>query len=156
MKEQVEVTPPAIQKAQAPQMGAPMQPPPPPTPNPDAVDIPALKTKLVSLINGIRDLRIKHGELSIEKGKTVLMMRDLESNAMKVAVEASDDKGKKINTNAESRKAHAESILEKSEAYKAHSSKIESLDEQLRLIGIEAEYNTNLLRGMEIISRYRS
>lgn len=122
----------------------------------DAVDVSSVKAKLMAIITEIKRLRISQNDLSVEKAKVVAQVKDMESTAMLTAIEAKGADGKPLNSNAEKRKAHADEILSKSEAYKALNAKVDVLTEQQRINDIELEFQSYVFRGMEIVSRYRA
>lgn len=124
-------------------------------PAPDVVDVAKLKQSLQSIIGKIKELHTLSMDMSFEKSRTELIVKNHQVNALAAATEATDAGGKKLNSNDTARKSHADSILAKSEAYQAMVARVEELKTLLWKNDIELEYTRNLLRGMEIISRYR-
>ena len=121
----------------------------------DSVDIPKLKASLMGLVGKINTLHTKSMDMTFEKAKVEAYVKDYEKTALQTAIEATGADGKKVNTNDVSRKAHADGILAKSDAYQQAVARAEALKIEMWKNDIELEYNRNLLRGMEIISRYR-
>lgn len=121
----------------------------------ESVDIPKLKASLMGLIGKINVLHTKTMDMTFEKAKVEASVKDYEKTALQTATEATGADNKKINTNPETRKAYADAILSKSEAYQQAVARVEALRTEMWKTDIELEYNRNLLRGMEIISRYR-
>jgi len=119
------------------------------------VNVPALKEKLMALITNIKTLHTKADDLSAEMARVSLIVFNMEANALSVATDAKGDDGKKIHSNAEARKAGAEALLAKAPAYAEANKQLEQIKRDARTNEIELEYNRNLFRGMEIISRYR-
>lgn len=125
------------------------------TQNNGDIDLDFIKKTLSTIVTTIRDMRNQHYKISIEKNDIEKRMKVLETDAMRVATEAVDESGKKINTNAESRKVYAENYLSKHDEYNKLSERVTFIENEIKRLNNELEYNSYLFRSIEIISRYR-